>query len=131
MKVDGADLDADDAEEDFGRKDSDDDSGAGSSDSSSSSSDDESDEEVELLRELERIKREREEERCVRRPPVFLSADPVGGASVRKERMEAAGDEQERTERVLRGNPLVQPGAAAAESMAVRRRYAPPCLRQH
>ncbi|KUF77308.1 CWC15 protein [Phytophthora nicotianae] len=81
------------------------DDGADSEDSSDSDSDsasDDEDEEAELMRELEKIKQEREEER------------------LRKEEEERKAAEQQSREEILQGNPLTQ---QAADSAKMKRRW--------
>ncbi|OWZ22644.1 hypothetical protein PHMEG_0002623 [Phytophthora megakarya] len=74
------------------------DDGADSEDSSDSDSDsDDEDEEAELMRELEKIKQEREEER------------------LRKEEEERKAAEQQSREEILQGNPLTQQAAGSAK----------------
>uniref|UniRef100_A0A7S1DIM2 Cwf15/Cwc15 cell cycle control protein n=1 Tax=Hemiselmis andersenii TaxID=464988 RepID=A0A7S1DIM2_HEMAN len=70
-----------------------------------SSDDDDEDETAELMKELERIKREREEEAAA------------------KAIEEQARLEQERKEAMLRGNPLLGGAAAAGGAMGVKRRW--------
>jgi len=72
--------------------------------SDDSSDDDDEDETAELMKELERIKKEREEEAAA------------------KAVEEQARLEQERKEAMLRGNPLLG-GAAAGGAMGVKRRW--------
>ncbi|KAG2788400.1 hypothetical protein JG687_00002012 [Phytophthora cactorum] len=79
------------------------DDGADSEDSSDSDSDsDDDDEEAELMRELEKIKQEREEER------------------LRKEEEERKAAEQQSREEILQGNPLTQQQAAGSAKMKRR-----------
>ncbi|ETN20981.1 hypothetical protein, variant [Phytophthora nicotianae INRA-310] len=74
------------------------DDGADSEDSSDSDSDsDDEDEEAELMRELEKIKQEREEER------------------LRIEEEERKAAEQQSREEILQGNPLTQQAAGSAK----------------
>mmetsp|Transcript_63508 Transcript_63508/g.149498 ORF Transcript_63508/g.149498 Transcript_63508/m.149498 type:complete len:224 (-) Transcript_63508:188-859(-) len=72
-------------------------------DVSDDSSDDDEDETAELMRELERIKKEREED------------------AARKALEDQAREEQEKQEQLLRGNPLLAGGGAG--SFGVKRRW--------
>lgn len=79
------------------------DDGGDSDESSDSDSDsDDEDEEAELMRELEKIKQEREEER------------------LRKEEEERKAAEQQSREEILQGNPLTQQQAAGSAKMKRR-----------
>ena len=82
-----------------------DDESSDSSSDSSSSSDDSDDETAELMRELARIKQEREQE----------------AARLEQERLER--DARENEDAVLRSNPLMNASGAPSESAAIKRKW--------
>ena len=86
----------------------DEDSDGVNTDSSEEESEEE-DETAELMRELEKIKRERAEEKAkeVRRAPIARVADLM----VHKEAAKAVKEEEERGEEIALGNPLLNPKA--------------------
>eukprot|EP01116_Phalansterium_solitarium_P003151 TRINITY_DN137_c2_g2_i1.p1 TRINITY_DN137_c2_g2~~TRINITY_DN137_c2_g2_i1.p1 ORF type:complete len:236 (-),score=24.74 TRINITY_DN137_c2_g2_i1:121-828(-) len=95
----------DDGTEPISKKNIDADDTDSENESSGSESDNDDDDTAELMRELERIKKEREEEQ------------------VRQEREKRIHEKKQREHEIVHGNPLLNPGAAAAQDFTIKKKW--------